>query len=76
MKGDVDEWKVWTRRTRAMPLPTVPRPWLERNGFHYYLYVGEAALRWDLCPREKALPGIELELEGAPDPRTLRLSLR
>ena len=75
MKGDVDEWKAVEQKDAGDAFAGRAEAWLERNGFHYYLYVGEAALRWDLCPREKVRPGIELELEGA-DPRAARFQLR
>jgi S1-C subfamily serine protease len=75
MKGDVSEWKVVDQQEAGDAFAERAAAWLEKNGFHYYLYVGDAALRWDLCPREKVRPGIELELEDA-DPRAARVPLR
>jgi hypothetical protein len=39
------------------------------------VYLGSAALRWDLCPREQVSHASQLELEGA-HPQVNRLKLR
>ena len=62
LKGDVSDWK---RQEGRLAIPPRLRSWTEGNEPDRRLYVGEAPVRVDLCPREKLGPGMELVLVGA-----------
>jgi len=75
MQGDVSEWKAVEGARLSAQVDSQVRQWLERRGLDIQIYEGEATLRWHLCPREKVVPGVVLELEGA-DPSAARIVLR
>jgi serine protease Do len=62
LKGDVSDWKA---QDVEPAFDARLRGWMEGNQLDGALYVGEAPLRVDQCPREKMGHGMQLELLGA-----------
>ena len=61
LKGDVTEWKMQPSQSTQDPRL---RGWLEGNRLDRQVFVGDAPVRIDQCPREK-IRGSELVLVGA-----------
>ena len=62
LKGDVTAWKAQEGQPDTDPRL---RGWLEGNQLDRRVFVGEAPVRIDQCPREKVVRGTELVLVGA-----------
>lgn len=74
LKGDVVSWKLLEEVTAFQQLDARAHEWLKKHQLDAEFYVGETALRWDLCPQERMRPGIVLELQNA-SPHAARLQL-
>lgn len=77
MKGDVNEWTARDRTSAEGRTFLSERviAWMESNGLDSHLYVGEAPLRWDQCPRERMRRGVVFELEDG-NPEANRVTWR
>jgi serine protease Do len=65
IKGDIAAWKELEASLAAVGLAPNEAAALARLAAGRRLYVGESALRWDLCDRTKMTRGIQIELQGA-----------
>jgi serine protease Do len=65
IKGDIATWKQMDVSLVAADLARNEAAGLARLAAGRPLYVGESALRWDLCDRTKMTRGIQIELQGA-----------
>jgi hypothetical protein len=65
IKGDISTWKKADPSFATSGLDSRAAVALSRIAQGRTIYVGESALRWDLCDRTKMRRGIVIELQGA-----------
>jgi S1-C subfamily serine protease len=75
IKGDISTWKKADPSFATSGLDSRAAVALSRIARGRTLYVGESALRWDLCDRTKMRSGIVIELQGA-NPLANRFEVR
>jgi S1-C subfamily serine protease len=75
VKGDIAKWALADAAAAASGLEPRAALALRAIAGGRALYVGESALRWDLCDRTKMERGIQIQLEGA-SPLARRLEVR
>jgi serine protease Do len=74
MTTSVNEWRAVDVPQAAQKSNARVQAWLQKHGLLAQLYLGEAALRLDMCNREQLTPGVQLELVGA-EPSASRIVL-
>ena len=75
LKGDAGEWKSFEGNASVVGINPALIPVVLRRAQLGTLFLGEAPLRWDLCPVQRMRWGMVLELKGG-DPDLARLQWR
>jgi serine protease Do len=75
VKGDVNAWKVGDAALATSGMESGAAAAFARMTHGQSVYVGETALRWDLCDHSKLKPGMEIELVGG-HPQVNRIKTR